>query len=642
MKAYSKLLQAVVAAATLFSLSNFLYAAEPKEPKDQVFCTAPAVTSQGLSESKVFFEYLPVPDDGSAKKTAANGPDIKDRFLAISKGTNVIDARDVERTLYDLLGEYYVRTGEYDRAVEMVSGIKDISLKLFQGTGLIRALLEAGDLKGAEKVISSGIKATNPMQEDRDFFISGALLELKNRGQYDIARNIPIQKGLMGDADNECLQLLCLAAAYADEGDTASSDRELAKVEEAISGTERMSVLLYVALAEIYQRGGQDASARKYFKEAFATAQKDQYFEFIAVRAVMAGQFELVKKECKTVWDPIKGMDSKAVSDACMGVAEYFQREGDGAEALSAVSLAQENAVKISDLRERMSVLTRIAMFYAKDGNNAAASEKAEEVCALFRKQPMRTLGYLTENAVYLSGLLERTGPGAAGSKIGELIPYLLEMSGNFQTEGRRNEEKIDPALVMLAERSFDLARYDDMAAVFKKMSKVGTMTEAVRYMVEKDPDAAKERLSRLVEEMLKTADAGGLSPLDNVDAHVTAAVFYSGVKNPKKASVEISVASDAMAKLLAPNDLKEVIAKNRLSAHMAEVYASLGDIDTANRIIDGIIAEAVLAKSAEGKKSLASAAIKALARIYGGKNNGDQGPYVSGKRYREYSRMYW
>lgn len=642
MKVYLRIMIVAVAALLFFSRSDLLYAAGSKDHKGQVFCSSPVVTSQGISESKVFFEYLPVPPERSATKTAANGPNIKDKFLTISKGTNVIDVRDVEGAMYDLLAGYYIRTGEYDRAVELVANIKDTPLKLSHSTGLIRALLEAGDVKNAEKVISCGIKATNPMQDERDFFISGALIELKNRGQYDIARNIPLQKGIMGDADNECLQLLCSAAAYADEGDTASADKELKKTEDAMSGVQRLSVLLYVALAEIYQKGGQDSVARKYFKEAFDAARKDQYFEFIAVRAVMAGQFELVKTECKTIWDPIKGMDSKAVSDAYMGVAEYYQREGDPAPALEAVSLAEETAAKVSDMKERMSALTRIAMFYDKVGKPAVAAEKAEEVCSIFRKQPMRTLGYLTENAVYLSGLIERTGPGGTGAKIGELIPYLLEASEKFQTEGKRNEEKVDPALVLLAERCFDLARYEDMVRTFEKMGKVGIMTEAVRYMVMKDPDTAKEKISKLVEEMLRTAGGGGLSPLDEADAHVTAAVFYAGIKNPKKAAVEVSLASDAMTKLPASNNQKEVIAKNFLFARIAEVCAGLGDIDRANGIVDNIINEAVLAKSAEAKKAIASAAIQALTRIYGGKKNEDDGPYVSGKRYREYLRMYW
>jgi tetratricopeptide (TPR) repeat protein len=590
----------------------------------------------------VFFEYLPDAGPAAGPRIEAQAPDISERFLGILRNTGGFAAGDVDNTLHSLLAEYYVRTRNMEKASETVLAIKDPAARLDRTEWLVTASLDAGDSATADNAISQGLKATSAFQDTRDFFTGQVILELLNRGLYNIAANVPLQKGLLGDADSECLQILARAGQFIDMYDSKSARKELGKISGIVSGAEEMSVPIYVCMADLYHKAGAEADSEKAFKEAFYASQKNMFFEFIAVRAAIAGHFELVKTEAKTVWDRLKGPEYKAVSDAFSGIAEYYERSGDKEKSREAITLAEENAAKLPDGQEKMSALARIAIFHKKSGDDEAARKKFGELAEVFKKLPMRTLGYYSENVIFLDGILKRLAESGAGEDASDLFVYLLDLAGKFESEGKRSGEKMDSSLVAIAERAYDLGRYEEMSRAYDSLKSNSKKAEVLLYMSANMEGPAKEKLSSLIEEMLKASDEGKLPAVSSADAYITVARIHAGEGEADKAAAELARAFEFLSTIDNSGEAGGVKNKYRLMAKAAEIYFDRGETSKALEVIDNIMNDATEIRNAELKKSLAGSAMQALLYAYSKDKGGDEGLYVPGARNREYSKLYW
>lgn len=641
--ASGKIVSAVVC-TSLILIQGLAISAERRSPyKGYPPNSVPVVSIRGVSDPLVSFEYLPDAGPAAGPRIEGQAPDIGEKFLGILRNTGGFAAGDVDNSLHSLLAEYYVRTGNMEKASETVLGIKDAAAKLDQTEWLVMASLDAGDSATAENAVSQGLKATSAFQDTSDFFAAQVMLELLNRGFYNIAVNVPIPKGLLGDADSECLQILARAGSAIDMYDSKAARRELGKIGAIVNGAEEMAVPIYVHMADMYHKAGAEADSEKAFKDAFYASRKNMFFEFIAVRAAIAGHFELVKSEAKTVWDMVKGPQFKVVSDAFSGIAEYYWRAGDKEKAREAITLAEENAAKLPDGQEKISALARIAIFHKKSGDDEAARKKFGELVEVFKRLPMRTLGYYSDNVIFLDGILKRlAASGIVGEDTSDILVYLLDLSGKFESEGKRSGEKMDSSLVAIAERAYDLERYEEMSRAYDSLKNNSKKAEVLLYMSANISGPGKEKLSSLIEGMLKAADEGKLPALSGADAYITIARIHAGEGAADKAAAELARAFEFLATIDSSGDAVGVKNKYRLTAKAAELYFDMGETSKALEVVDNIMNDAVEIRNGELKKAVAGNVMQALLYAYAKNGGGSEEFYVPGARHREYSKLYW
>lgn len=591
--------------------------------------SVPVASARSGGSFQVIYGYVPVPKE----ETIGDIADLKDigrDFIGMGQNAGVIEARATEDEVAGHLVELYIRAGDLGSAEETMKNIREPGPRQAAAGDLVRAFLDRQDTQGAERTIKEHLSTTSPVRDPKYFFINEILLELRARGMYDTAGRMPLDKGLMSDPDNDCIQILCLAARSAISGDRKKAALDLGKASDLAENAERVRTPIYIDIAETYYWAGDLSEAERYFREAFASSRKDMFFEMIAVRASAMGYFDMVREEGNKVWDFITGSDRKMVSDAFTGIAEYRLACGDRPGAVESAVVSEANTRSIKDAKERASALARLAKFYLSAKDEDSALRVFNEFDAVFRGLTMRGFADISTNLSFLDAMFKRVGKIADGKTQAELLGYAMAKYDELGVESRRYAERASASLAGLAKRAFDLGAHDILFKALNDDIDIGYRTDLVRYAAGKDPAFAGT-----LADIVGTWDMEGLSVLDEADVRIAAAKCLAIQKETRKAEEELSAAL-SMLDESPTRDTRDIKRKYELTVEGALVNDDLENRDTCMIIMRDVMKAVAAEKSPEVKKAAANDVKNAFVRIFGLMSEDPP------RRYREYSRLYW
>jgi len=246
----------------------------------------------------------------------------------------------------------YAKVGEYDKALEVTTKIKDVFLNIMALCDIAVSYAEAGQREEASKILSQTLQLAKktPFKLDAFSIIAGSYAKV---GQYDKAFEVTtkIKKDRYLTAEKYKSEALC-------------------------------------SIADNYAEAGQKEKASKILSQALQLAKRLKHYDLpcfvlrdISRVYAKIGQYDKAIEVADTIWGSTSpGFDSlyriKALCDIAVSYAEAGQKE----KASKILSQALQVAKAIEEDSSNDNALCDIAVSYAKVGQYDKALEVAKTI----------------------------------------------------------------------------------------------------------------------------------------------------------------------------------------------------------------------------------------------------------------------